>query len=59
MKGVVREEAILVGWSQILRGLIYWAKLLDFYIRGILDLWKVFKQANMLSLHFTKAADRI
>lgn len=27
-------------------------------MRGIWDLWKVFKQANMLSLHFTKTVDR-
>lgn len=56
---MVGEEAILVGWSQILRGPIYWAKLLGAYIRGILDLWKVFKEENMLSLHFTKTVDRI
>lgn len=59
MQGVVREEAIRVGWSQIVRGLIYWAKLLVSYMRGISDLWKVFKQAYMLSFHFTKTVDTI
>ena len=28
-------------------------------MRGIRDLWKIVKQANMLSLHFTKIVDRI